>query len=150
MKTSIINKLFAMAALCLVTSTVSFAANPPLPAEQLPAKAQAFVQDNFERNSIVAVESTDNTYMCVLNDGTIIDFTKKGIWSNVDCNDNSIPLNFVPRNLLQYVYGNYPYCTITKVNKQNHGYAVRLQTEEGKTCLINVRFLPLLKYSKEI
>ena len=141
MKTSIISKLFAMAALCLVSSTVSFAANPPLPAEQLPAKAQAFVQDNFERNSIVAVESTDNTYMCVLNDGTIIDFTKKGIWSNVDCNDNSIPLNFVPRNLLQYVYGNYPYCTITKVNKQNHGYAVRLQTEEGKTCSINVRFL---------
>ena len=141
MKTSIINKLFAMAALCLVSSTVSFAANPPLPAEQLPAKALAFVQDNFERNSIVAVESTTNTYMCVLNDGTIIDFNKKGTWSNVDCNQNSIPLNFVPRTLLQYVYGNYPYCTITKVNKENHGYAVRLQTEEGKACSINVRFL---------
>ena len=141
MKTSIINKLFAMAALCLVSSTVSFAANPPLPAEQLPAKAQAFVQDNFERNSIVAVESTTNTYMCVLNDGTIIDFNKKGTWSNVDCNQNSIPLNFVPRTLLQYVYGNYPYCTITKVNKDNHGYAVRLQTEEGKACTVNVRFL---------
>ena len=141
MKTSIINKLFAMAALCLVSSTVSFAANPPLPAEQLPAKALAFVQDNFERNSIVAVESTTNTYMCVLNDGTIIDFNKKGTWSNVDCNQNSIPLNFVPRTLLQYVYGNYPYCTITKVNKDNHGYAVRLQTEEGKACSINVRFL---------
>lgn len=145
MKTSIINKLFAMAALCLVSSTISFAANPPLPAEQLPAKAQAFVQDNFEYNSIVAVESTTDTYMCVLNDGTIIDFDKKGSWSNVDCNDNSIPINFVPRTLLQYVYGNYPCCTINKVNKENHGYAVRLQTEEGKACTVNVRYLSDLK-----
>lgn len=141
MKTSIISKIFAMAALCLVSSTVSFAGNPPLPAEQLPAKAQAFVLDNFERNSIVAVESVSDAYMCVLDDGTVIDFTKKGNWSNVDCNDNSIPLNFVPRTLLQYVYGNYPYCTINKVNKENHGYAVRLQTEEGKPCTVNVRFL---------
>ena len=141
MKTSIISKFFAMAALCIVSSAVSFAGNPPLPAQQLPAKAQAFVQDNFERNSIVVVESTDNAYMCVLNDGTIIDFTKKGTWSNVDCNDNSIPLNFVPRSLLQYVYGNYPCCTITKVNKENQGYAVRLQTEDGKPCSVNVRFL---------
>ena len=141
MKTSIINKLFAMAALCLVSSTVSFAGNPPLPAEQLPAKAQAFVQDNFERNSIVAVESTTDTYMCVLNDGTIIDFNKNGSWSNVDCNKNSIPLNFVPRSLLQYVYGNFPYCTINQVNRGSQGYAVRLQTEEGKACTVNVRFL---------
>ena len=141
MKTSIINKLFAMAALCLVSVTASFAGNPPLPAEQLPAKAQAFVQDNFEYNSIVAVESITDTYMCVLNDGTVIDFDKKGTWSNVDCNENSIPLNFVPRNLLQYVYGNYPCCTINKVNRGNQGYAVRLQTEEGKACTVNVRFL---------
>ena len=141
MKTTIISKFFAMAALCLVSSTVCFAANPPLPAEQLPAKAQAFVQDNFEHNSIVAVEAVSNAYMCVLDDGTIIDFNKKGNWSNVDCNNNSIPLNFVPRTLLQYVYGNYPCCTITRMNKQNHGYAVRVQTEEGKTCTINVRFL---------
>ena len=141
MNTSIINKLFAMAALCLVSFTASFAGNPPLPAEQLPAKAQAFVQDNFEYNSIVAVESTTDTYMCILNDGTIIDFDKKGTWSNVDCNENSIPLNFVPRNLLQYVYGNYPCCTINKVNRGNQGYAVRLQTEEGKACTVNVRFL---------
>ena len=141
MKTSIISKIFAMAALCLVSLTTSVAGNPPLPAEQLPAKAQAFVQDNFEYNSIVAVESTTDTYMCVLNDGTIIDFDKKGTWNNVDCNENSIPLNFVPRNLLQYVYGNYPYCTINKVNRGNQGYAVRLQTEEGKACTVNVRFL---------
>ena len=141
MKTSIINKLFAMAALCLVSVTASFAGNPPLPAEQLPAKAQAFVQDNFEYNSIVAVESITDTYMCVLNDGTVIDFDKKGTWSNVDCNENSIPLNFVPRSLLQYVYGNYPCCTINKVNRGNQGYAVRLQTEEGKACTVNVRFL---------
>lgn len=139
-----ISKFFAMAALCIVSSTVSFAANPPAPAELLPAKAQAFVEDNFERNSIVAVESVSDSYMCVLDDGTIIDFNKKGTWSNVDCNTNSIPLNFVPRDLLQYVYGNYPCCTITQVKKENNGYVVRFQTEQGKLCAVIVRFLPLL------
>jgi len=149
MKPTMISKLFAMAALCLVSSTVSFAANPPLSAEELPAKAQKFVVANFERNEIVAVELNNNTYMCVLDDGTVIDFKKNGTWDNVDCCKNSLPLSFIPRNILQYVYGNYPCCTITQINKEKHGYEVSLVTEEGKTITLCMRHHVLLNREHE-
>lgn len=132
-----------MAALCLV-STASFAENPVSP-EALPVKAQTFVTSNFERNEIVAVEMNNDTYVCLLDDGTVIDFKKNGTWNNVDCKTNSVPLNFIPRNILKYVYGNYPCCTITKVNKENHEYEVHLTTEEGQIVTLSVRFPAQLK-----
>ncbi len=149
MKTTMISKLFAMAALCLVSTTVSFAENP-VSAEQLPTKAQAFVQTNFERNEVVAVEMNNDSYVCVLDDGTIIDFKKNGTWNNVECTNSSVPLSFIPRNILSFVYGSFPYCTITKVNKQNHGYEVQLLTEDGKTRIVSVRHHQLLNRQQEI
>lgn len=148
MKTSMISKIFAMAALCLVSTSACFAENP-LPVEDLPVKAQAFVASNFERNEIVAVEMNSDAYMCLLDDGTIIDFKKNGTWNNVDCKNNSVPLSFIPRNILKYVYGNYPCCTITKVNKEKHGYEVQVTTEEGKNVTLNVRFHTLINRGVE-
>ncbi len=132
-----------MAALCLVSTITCFAENP-VPAEALPTKAQKFVTSNFERNEIVAVEMNNNTYMCLLDDGTVIDFKKNGTWDNVDCKTSSVPLNIIPRNILQYVYGNYPCCNITQVNKENRGYEVHLKTEEGRNIVVYVRHHVLL------
>jgi hypothetical protein len=121
--------LFA-ALLCLMVSTVCFADDVPIPVNQLPAAAQSLVQKNFKGRSITYAEKDRDSYECRLDDGTEIEFTKKGDWKKVECKgQKAVPSAFVPAAIQLYVKNNYPKCVITTIEKKRNGYEVELSND---------------------
>ena len=78
-------RFLILAVLCLLVASVAKADDTPIPVGQLPAAAKTFVQANFPAKKIIYAEKDWNSYECRLNDGTKIEFNKKGAWKKVDC-----------------------------------------------------------------
>ena len=77
-------KYFFMAIVCLMVSNVAKADDTPIPVSQLPAAAKTFLQANFPGINVIYAEKDWNTYECHLQDGTKVEFTRKGAWKKVD------------------------------------------------------------------
>ena len=122
-------KFIMMALMCLLTSTASFADDTPIPVEQLPADAKAFVQTNFQNRKIIYAEKDWNSYECRLDDGTKIEFNKKGNWKKVDRKTLAVPEGIVPVTIQEYVKANFPGCLITKIDKERYGYDIELSND---------------------
>lgn len=82
-------------------------------ANNLPVNAQNFVSKNFGNmefvNAIKEVERNITTYNIQLKDGTKIEFTDNGDWSEVKNGlGKSIPTKFFPDNIQKYLQTKYP------------------------------------------
>ena len=123
-------RLFLMALMCLLVSTAAFADDTPIPVEKLPAAAKEFVQTNFPEAKIIYAEKDWNSYECRLNNGTKIEFNKKGTWKKIDCNNmTAVPAALIPEAIQQYVNANFPGTIITKINKERYGYDIELSND---------------------
>lgn len=122
-------KFFLAALMCLLTSATSFADDTPIPVDQLPVTAKTFVQTSFKNKKIIYAEKDRNSFECRLDDGTKIEFYKKGMWKKVDCKKGSVPAEIVPSAIQQYVKGNFPDCFITKIDKERYGYEIELSND---------------------
>lgn len=122
-------RLFLMALMCLLVSTAAFADDTPIPVEKLPAAAKEFVQTNFPEAKIIYAEKDWNSYECRLNDGTKIEFNKKGSWKKVDRNLIAVPAALIPEPIQQYVTTNFPGCVVTKIDKERYGYDIELSND---------------------
>jgi hypothetical protein len=122
-------KLFLMALLCLLVSNVALADDTPIPVEQLPVAAKTFVQTHFQGKKILYAEKDWNSYECRLNDGTKIEFNRKGNWKKVDCHMTAVPAGIVPETIQQYVTSNFPGTVITKIDKERYGYDIELSND---------------------
>ena len=118
------------ALLCLLVSNAALADDTPIPVEQLPAEAKTFVQTNFQGHKIIYAEKDWNSYECRLDDGTKIEFNKKGNWKKVDCNNmTAVPAGVVPITIQEYVKANFPGTLITKIDKERYGYEIELSND---------------------
>lgn len=123
-------KFLLMAIVCLMVSNVAKADDTPIPAEQLPAAAKTFLQTNFAGMRVLYAEKDWKTYECHLEDGTKVEFTKKGEWKKVDRQRiAAVPVDLAPATIQQYVNANFPNCTVTKIDKERHGYEVELSND---------------------
>ena len=123
-------KFFLMAMICLVVSNVAKADDRPISVEQLPEAAKSFIQTNFEGLKIVYAEKDWNTYECMLENGTKVEFDIKGVWKKVDCEGmNTVPVALVPAPIQQYVNGSFAGCSVIKIDKEYYGYDVELSNE---------------------
>lgn len=122
-------KYFFTALLCVLVSNVALADDTPIPVEQLPAAAKTFVQTNFEGKRIIYAEKDWNSYECRLDDGTKVEFNRKGNWKKVDCHMTAVPAAIVPQAIQQYVTTNFPGCIITKIDKERYGYDIELSND---------------------
>jgi hypothetical protein len=122
-------KHFLMALLCLLVSNVALADDTPIPVEQLPVAAKTFVQTHFQGKKILYAEKDWNSYECRLNDGTKIEFNRKGNWKKVDCHMTAVPAGIVPETIQQYVTSNFPGTVITKIDKERYGYDIELSND---------------------
>ena len=123
-------RLFFIALLSMMVTSVAFADDKPIPVEKLPAAARTFVDTNFPGKKILYAEKDWNSYECRLDDGTKIDFTSKGEWKQVDCHGMSaVPAVLVPEAIKQYVETNFSNCMITKIDKERHGYDIELSND---------------------
>lgn len=122
-------KYFFAALMCILISNVAMADDTPIPVEQLPAAAKTFVQTNFKGKKILSAEKDWNSYECRLDDGTKIEFNRKGTWKKVDRNMIALPAAIVPAAIQQYVSTNFPGTVITKIDKERYGYEIELSSD---------------------
>ena len=123
-------RLFFIALLSMMVTSVAFADDKPIPVEKLPAAARTFVDTNFPGKKILYAEKDWNSYECRLDDGTKIEFTAKGDWKQVDRHKMSaVPTALVPAAIKQYVNSNYGNCMITKIDKERYGYDIELSND---------------------
>ncbi|MBR2154968.1 MAG: PepSY-like domain-containing protein [Bacteroidaceae bacterium] len=121
---------YLMALVCLMMSAVCFADDVPIPVEQLPAAAKAFVQKTFPGKKIIYAEKDYGKYEARLDDGTEIDFDKKGNWDKVDCHMTAVPAAIIPTAIQQYVTATFPGQIITKIDKERrYGYEIELSND---------------------
>ena len=122
-------KFFLAAIMCILVSNVAMADDTPIPVEQLPAAAKTFVQTNFQGKRIIYAEKDWNSYECRLDDGTKIEFNRKGNWKKVDCHMVAVPAAIVPATIQQYVETSFPGNIITKIDKERYGYDIELSND---------------------
>lgn len=123
-------KIMFVALLSVLVTNIAKADDTPIPVEQLPVAAKTFVQTNFEGKKILYAEKDWNSYECRLDDGTKIEFNKKGNWKKVDCHMmNAVPAAIIPAAIQQYVQANFPNTIITKIDKERYGYEIELSND---------------------
>ncbi len=123
-------KFILMALVCLMMSSVCRADDTPIAPEALPETAKTFVASNFPGKKIIYAEKDWNSFECRLDDGTKIEFTKKGNWDKVDCPGvQAVPAAIVPEAIQKYVKTNFQGCVITKIDKERYGYEIELSND---------------------
>ncbi len=102
----------------------------PVTFEQLPAKAQAFIKQNFPTLKVtfakVDKEVFDTTYDVVFDNGDDLEFDKSGDWKDLNCRRSGVPAGVVPAQISNYVKEKYPDATIVKLERDRYEYEVRL------------------------
>ena len=122
-------KMILIALMAFFVSNVAMADDTPIPVENLPATAKTFVQTNFPTAKILYAEKDWNSYECRLDDGTKVEFNRKGNWKKVDCHMKAVPAAIIPEAIQQYVTTNFQGVIITKIDKERYGYDIELSND---------------------
>ncbi len=123
-------RIFLFTLLGLLVSDVALAEDKPIPVEQLPEAAKTFVKKHFKDKKIAYAEKDGFAYECRLDDGTKIEFTRRGNWDKVECNpQTAVPAALVPKAIQKYVKNNYGKEIITKIDKERYGYEIELSND---------------------
>ncbi len=145
-------KFMLVALVCLLVSTVSYADGRVIPVTQLPEGAKTFVATHFPGKKIFYAQKDGRKYEVRLDDGTEIDFDRKGVWDKVDCHDfqavpatidmvtvaermvdchdfKAVPATIIPAPIAAYVQTNFSTFFITKIDKERYGYSIELSND---------------------
>lgn len=123
-------KYFFVALLSLFVTNMAWADDDkPITVNQLPEAVKTFVGTNFQSQKIVYAEKEGNTYECLLENGTKIEFNKRGKWKAIDCKSNAVPAKFIPKTIQKYVGNNFANAKITKIEKEHYGHEVELSND---------------------
>lgn len=122
--------LFVLSAMML-TAGIAFADNDRIiPYEQLPAKAQKFVEQYFpsEKVSYVKEEADfmEVSYEVMFAQGSKVEFTGNGEWVEVECRYSTLDDKLVPAQIKDYVTKNFPDAKFVKIERKYRGYEVKL------------------------
>lgn len=105
------------------------AAAPAAAPQALPEAITAFLKQHFPNATVVGVEPDydhgGQEYDVYLNDGTKVDFDANNQWDQVE-SMRGVPAFFIPNAIASYVRSSYQNMTITKINKEYHGYEIEL------------------------
>lgn len=119
-------RFFLVALMCMIMSATTFASDRVITANQLPAAAQTFINQTFPGASIMYAEIDDGKYEVHLNDGTEINFDRKGNWDKVDCKLKAVPTHLIPATIASNVETQFSGTVITKIDKERYGYEIEL------------------------
>lgn len=119
-------RLFLVALMCMIMSATTFASDRVITANQLPAAAQTFINQTFPGATIMYAEIDDGKYEVHLNDGTEINFDRKGNWDKVDCKLKAVPAHLIPATIASNVETQFSGTVITKIDKERYGYEIEL------------------------
>lgn len=125
-------KKLVMLLVCMFTMhTMVMAGNDkPIQMNQLPAKAQTFINTYFKNNKVALAkqesELFDKSYDVVFTNGEKLEFDKAGEWTEVQCRQSEVPAQIIPEAIRNYVKTNYPAAKILQIERDKKEYEIKL------------------------
>ena len=136
--------LIAFALLFGISASMKAEYDTPVTFQQLPAKAQSFIQQYFPERKIALSkkerELSGTTYDVIFSNGDKIEFFGNGDWKEIQCKTTLVPEALIPAPILDYVKTNYPEAGITQIECKKRGYEIsltnRLEIEFNKQFVV--------------
>lgn len=122
-----------MIAICCILSC-NMAANAgndkPISVNALPAKAQTLLSQHFNGQKVMlaTIESgvVSRSYDVVLQNGTKLEFDKRGNLTEIDCKQAIVPDQLIPQAIRNYLMDNYPGQSVKKIEMNKNEYEIEL------------------------
>ena len=102
----------------------------PISVNTLPAKALTLVRQDFNTEKVrLATSETgviSRSYDVVLQNGTKLEFDKKGNLTEIDCKQGIVPVELIPQAITNYLKDNYAGQSVKKIEINKNEYEVEL------------------------
>ena len=125
-------RILMIAICCMVScNMVANAGNDkPISVNALPAEAQTLLSQHFNGQKVMlaTIESgvVSRSYDVVLQNGTKLEFDKKGNLTEIDCKQATVPAKLIPQAIRNYLKENYPAQAVKKIEMNKNEYEVEL------------------------
>lgn len=125
-------RILMIAIYCMVScNMVANAGNDkPISVNALPAKAQTLLSQHFNGQKVMlaTIETgvINKSYDVVLQNGTKLEFDKKGNLTEIDCKQGKEPVKLIPQAIRNYLMENYPAQAVKKLEMNKNEYEVEL------------------------
>lgn len=125
-------RILMIAICCMVScNMVANAGNDkPISVNALPAKAQTLLSQHFNGQKVMlaTIESgvVSRSYDVVLQNGTKLEFDKKGNFTEIDCKQATVPDQLIPQAIKIYLMANYAGQSVKKIEMNKNEYEVEL------------------------
>ena len=125
-------RILMIAICCMVScNMVANAGNDkPISVNALPAKAQTLLSQHFNNQKVMlaTIETgvISRSYDVVLQNGTKLEFDKKGNLTEIDCKQGIVPVKLIPQAITNYLKDNYAGQSVKKIEINKNEYEVEL------------------------
>ena len=125
-------RILMIAICCMVScNMVANAGNDkPISVNALPAKAQTLLSQHFNGQKVMlaTIESgvVSRSYDVVLQNGTKLEFDKKGNLTEIDCKQATVPDQLIPQAIKNYLMANYAGQSVKMIELNKNEYEVEL------------------------
>lgn len=125
-------RILMIAICCMVScNMVANAGNDkPISVNALPAKAQTLLNNHFNGQKVMlaTIESgvVSRSYDVVLQNGTKMEFDKKGNLTEIDCKQGIVPVQLIPQAIKNYLKDYYAGQSVKKIEMNKNEYKVEL------------------------
>ena len=125
-------RILMIAICCMVSCNMAANAgnDKPISVNALPAKAQTLLNNHFNGQKVMlaTIESgvINRSYDVVLQNGTKLEFDKKGNLPEIECKQGKVPAKLIPQAIRNYLKKNYPAQAVKKIEMSKNEYEVEL------------------------
>ena len=125
-------RILMIAICCMVSCNMAANAgnDKPISVNALPAKAQTLLNNHFNSQKVMlaTIESgvVSRSYDVVLQNGTKLEFDKKGNLTEINCKQGIVPALLIPQALKNYLKDNYAGQSVKKIEMNKNEYEVEL------------------------
>ena len=125
-------RILMIAICCMVSCNMAANAgnDKPISVNALPAKAQTLLNNHFNGQKVMlaTIESgvVSRSYDVVLQNGTKLEFDKKGNLTEINCKQGIVPALLIPQAIKNYLKDNYAGQSLKKIEMNKNEYEVEL------------------------
>ena len=125
-------RILMIAIYCMVSCNMvaNVGNDKPISVNALPAKAQTLLSQHFNGQKVMlaTIETgvINKSYDVVLQNGTKLEFDKKGNLTEIDCKQGKVPVKLIPQAIRNYLMENYPAQAVKKLEMNKNEYEVEL------------------------
>ena len=125
-------RILMIAICCMVSSNMVANADndKPISVNALPAKAQILLNNYFNGQKVmlatIELGVVSRNYDVVLQNGTKLEFDKKGNLTEIDCKRGIVPVLLIPQAIKNYLKDNYAGQSVKKIEMNKNEYEVEL------------------------